>query len=79
VKGGRGSEQAEIAAGPDEEEQGVYLCIIRVRFPDRLLLQGSFLVLEAVNDLYAFVAEALVQTRKFELFMAPPRQVIHPS
>jgi tether containing UBX domain for GLUT4 len=53
--------------------------IIRVRFPDRLLLQGSFLVLETVNDLYAFVAEALVQTRKFELFLAPPRQVIKPS
>mmetsp|Transcript_32254 Transcript_32254/g.55755 ORF Transcript_32254/g.55755 Transcript_32254/m.55755 type:complete len:401 (+) Transcript_32254:88-1290(+) len=50
--------------------------IIRIRFPDRLLLQGSFSVLETHNEIYRFVADCLEQSRKFYLFLAPPKQVI---
>lgn len=53
--------------------------IIRVRFPDRLLLQGSFSVLETLNEVYAFVAESIVQSRKFYLYLTPPKQVLKAS
>lgn len=55
------------------------LCI-RVRFPDTTILEGHFSVLETNLDVYKFVAQHLAQQpRKFELFLAPPRQLLRPT
>mmetsp|Transcript_22044 Transcript_22044/g.21738 ORF Transcript_22044/g.21738 Transcript_22044/m.21738 type:complete len:340 (-) Transcript_22044:26-1045(-) len=51
--------------------------LIRIRFPDRTLLQGTFSVKETERDVYAFVASFLAQQgRKFHLFFSPPKTIV---
>ena len=53
---------------------------IRVRFPDRYLLQGQFSSLESTQSIYSFVTQSLVTSdRPFALYVAPPKQVIESS
>lgn len=48
---------------------------IRVRFPDRVLLQGTFSVKETIKDLTEFVQGSLATPeRKFTLYISPPIQ-----
>ncbi|RLN35548.1 plant UBX domain-containing protein 2 [Panicum miliaceum] len=55
--------------------------VIRVQFPDRVILQGAFLPGEATGSLYEFVASALMQPGlEFELIcpaLPKPRVVPH--
>ena len=55
-------------------------CRVRVRFPNRQLLEGTFSVAETVQDVYTFVSECLEDPSKgFYLYVAPPKEVIKPS
>eukprot|EP01103_Thecamoeba_quadrilineata_P005771 TRINITY_DN15529_c0_g1_i1.p1 TRINITY_DN15529_c0_g1~~TRINITY_DN15529_c0_g1_i1.p1 ORF type:complete len:240 (+),score=52.52 TRINITY_DN15529_c0_g1_i1:36-722(+) len=48
--------------------------LMRVRFPDRVELQGTFLPTEGPAELYAFVKESLAHNHPFYLFTTPPRK-----
>ena len=51
---------------------------IRVKFPDGLLLQGTFGAKETIEDVYKFVSEHLFykpDQRQFYLYETPPRKV----
>ena len=63
------------------ERQKSYTSVtIRVRFPDRYLLQGTFSSLESTESVYRFVSQYLVTAdRPFALYVAPPKQVIESS
>ncbi|CAI2366893.1 unnamed protein product [Moneuplotes crassus] len=51
--------------------------IVRVKFPDGLVLQGRFGAREKISDVYDFVAENLLdQGRGFYLFKAPPKKIL---
>lgn len=50
--------------------------LIRVKFPDDFMLQGTFAALERIEDIYAFVREHLAQPRDFYLFETPPKRVL---
>lgn len=51
--------------------------LVRIRFPDRTLLQGTFSVKETERDIYTFVARSLAQAgRNFHLFFAPPKTIV---
>ena len=51
--------------------------MIRIKFPDGLILQGKFGARERLGKVYDFVEENIYeQGRKFFLFKAPPKKVI---
>lgn len=57
-------------------------CFVRIRFPDRSELEGTFHPKENMRDVYLFVAECLRDQRAanhFHLYVTPPKQVILPS
>eukprot|EP00741_Cyanophora_paradoxa_P005188 tig00000852_g5028.t1 len=54
-------------------------CLIRVRFPDRFVLQGTFAARERVADVYDFVRQRLAAPRPFYLYVAPPVQRVAES
>ena len=63
-----------------ERQKSYGTVTIRVRFPDRYLLQGSFSSLESTQSVYAYVSQYLVTPdRPFALYVAPPKQVIESS
>ncbi|CAG8474650.1 325_t:CDS:2 [Paraglomus occultum] len=65
-------EQEEVA-----RERKYPKTLIRIRFPDRTQLEGSFLSKEPVEELYKFVREAVrTPAREFYLFIAPPKKVL---
>ena len=55
-------------------------CLIRVRMPDRVVLEGTFAADETAEDVYAFVSARLrtplTRASDFELHQARPRRVI---
>lgn len=54
-----------------------YKVIIRIRFPDKTILQGDFSVKETTKNLYDFVEENLIQkAREFNLYEVPLRKTI---
>ena len=58
-----------------EKKKCIPNATIRIRFPDKILLQGTFSVKEIVKDLYEFVQGALqTPDRKFTLYISPPIQ-----
>lgn len=49
---------------------------IRIKFPNEMLLQGNFGLMETVGDIYEFVKENLTEENQpFSLFTAYPRKV----
>ena len=50
--------------------------VIKIRFPNGFLLEGSFSVNETVRDLYEFVRNSLENDGSFYLFTAPPKRVL---
>ena len=51
--------------------------IIRVKFPDGLVLQGKFGAREKISVIYDFVLEnLLVKDRDFILYKAPPKKIL---
>ncbi|OMJ65960.1 hypothetical protein SteCoe_37370 [Stentor coeruleus] len=55
----------------------LYKVIIRIRFPDKTILQGDFSVKETTRKLYEFVGENLIQkNREFYLYEVPLRKTI---
>jgi len=51
--------------------------LIRVRFPDDYVLQGTFTALEKIEDVYEFVRERLVlKDRPFFLYETPPKKIL---
>ena len=49
---------------------------IRIKFPNELLLQANFAMMETVGDIYEFVRENLHEpTQEFSLFTPFPRKV----
>ena len=58
-----------------EKKKVIANATIRVRFADKMLLQGTFSIKERVEDLYEFVKGALqTPDRKFYLYISPPIQ-----
>lgn len=58
-----------------EKQRVLTVATIRIRMPDKMLLQGTFSVKESVKDLYEFVQGALqTPERKFTLYISPPIQ-----
>uniref|UniRef100_A0A1Q3F448 Putative tug ubiquitin-like domain protein n=1 Tax=Culex tarsalis TaxID=7177 RepID=A0A1Q3F448_CULTA len=54
--------------------------VIRIRFPDRHVLQGIFKLHETVADVRAFVASFLEEPNlNFHLFTTPPKQILDPE
>jgi len=52
-------------------------CFIRIRFPDRTELQGTFLPLELMNSVYQFVRVCLKDNSgDFHLYMIPPKTIL---
>ncbi|CAK8697323.1 tether containing UBX domain for GLUT4-like isoform X2 [Clavelina lepadiformis] len=49
--------------------------IVRILFPDRVVLQGVFRPLERVEDLYNFV-KSHVSVSSFKLFTSPPKRIL---
>ncbi len=60
------------------QKQQVYTTsLIRIRFPDEYVLQGTFGALEKIDDVYQFVKERLVfQDRQFYLYETPPKKIL---
>lgn len=54
----------------------IAVVVVRIRFPDDFVLEGSFSINENVGDLYRFVEENLEVRGKFELFSIPPKVVL---
>lgn len=50
--------------------------IVRIRFPDRVQLQFTFLSKEKVSSLYRIVQASLVSNRAFHLYTTPPRSIL---
>ena len=50
--------------------------LIRIKFPDNFILQGTFAALENIGSIYEFVKEHCAQPREFYLFEAPPKKVL---
>ena len=50
--------------------------IVRIRFPDRVQLQFTFLSKEKVSSLYRIVQASLLSNRAFHLYTTPPRSII---
>jgi len=52
-------------------------CFIRIRFPDRTDLQGTFIPLELMNSVYQFVRLCLKESSgDFYLYMIPPKTIL---
>jgi tether containing UBX domain for GLUT4 len=60
------------------QKQQVYTtALIRIRFPDEYVLQGTFGALEKIEDVYQFVKERLaIQDRPFYLYETPPKKIL---
>ncbi|XP_043209728.1 tether containing UBX domain for GLUT4-like [Amphibalanus amphitrite] len=55
-------------------------CVVRVQFPDRLVLQGVFLSTDTVQAVVDFTAQFLEDpAAKFTLFVTPPKTSLAPS
>ncbi|XP_043209292.1 tether containing UBX domain for GLUT4-like [Amphibalanus amphitrite] len=55
-------------------------CVVRVQFPDRLVLQGVFLSTDTVQVVMDFTAQFLEDpAAKFTLFVTPPKTPLAPS
>jgi hypothetical protein len=52
---------------------------VKVKFPDGLVLQGSFAMKETVQDVYFFVRSFLVVDKDFYLFTTLPKRVLRNS
>uniref|UniRef100_A0A0A9Z6F3 Tether containing UBX domain for GLUT4 n=1 Tax=Lygus hesperus TaxID=30085 RepID=A0A0A9Z6F3_LYGHE len=51
--------------------------VIRIEFPDRMVLQGQFKIHETVNDLKEFVREHVKEPGAgFDLFTSPPKSIL---
>lgn len=51
--------------------------IIRIKFPDGLVLQGKFGAREKICKVYDFVHENIFEKeREFQLYKAPPKKVL---
>lgn len=52
-------------------------CVLRVLFPDRIVLQGCFVGGETVEDVKSFVRENLENSNHpFHLYLSPPKEVL---
>ena len=60
------------------QKQPVYTtALVRIRFPDDYVIQGTFGALEKVENVYAFVKEHLfLKDREFYLYETPPKKVL---
>ena len=60
------------------QKQQVYTtALIRVRFPDHYVLQGTFGALERVDQVYAYVRDHLfIKEREFYLYETPPKKIL---
>jgi len=60
------------------KNQQVYTtALIRIRFPDDYVLQGTFGALEKIDSLYKFVKDHLATPeREFYLYETPPKKII---
>jgi len=55
-------------------------CFIRIRFPDRVELQGTFLPLELMSSVYKFVSDCLQEeSSEFHLYTIPPKTILKPD
>lgn len=55
-------------------------CIIKVQFPNQLVLQGTFTPLEKVSHVIDFVRKYLQDPSiEFEIFTTPPKEVLMPD
>jgi Mor family transcriptional regulator len=74
LSGFRNKRKNELKKAKDRK---INCVTVRVRFPDKFVLQGVFSIKETSRDVYLFVAEHLQQKgREFYLYEAPPRKVI---
>lgn len=52
-------------------------CVLRIQFPDRLVLQGTFKPIESIETVYEFVKKYLKDnTINFYLFTIPPKRIL---
>ena len=58
--------------------QKVHTCsVIRVKFPDQYVLEGTFGALEELQAVYIFVRKCLVdESRQFQLYETPPKKLV---
>ena len=55
-------------------------CVIKVQFPNQLVLQGIFTPLEKISHVVEFVRKYLQDpTIDFHLFITPPKQLLEPA
>ncbi|KAG1714011.1 Tether containing UBX domain for GLUT4 [Nymphon striatum] len=53
-------------------------CCVRIQFPDRIVLQGTFLPIEKILDVYDFVKSFLDEDiSTFHLFTTPPKSILN--
>mmetsp|Transcript_18822 Transcript_18822/g.36906 ORF Transcript_18822/g.36906 Transcript_18822/m.36906 type:complete len:717 (-) Transcript_18822:22-2172(-) len=55
--------------------------LLRVQFPDRVILQAYFSPQEKISEMYKLLSELLIESlrSKFELYVTPPLQTLSPS
>lgn len=53
--------------------------LIRVRLPERMILQRRFHPRHSVSDVYAWVRSCVIEGATFDLYMTPPRKVLPPN
>lgn len=59
------------------KDSQVAAVLIKIRFPDKFVLQGLFSAKETAKDVYFFVRENLIErNREFYLYETPPRKII---
>jgi len=53
-------------------------CVIRIQFPDRLVLQGVFRPTESITDVHSFIKQYLKNPEiDFHLFTIPPKKILN--
>ncbi|KAG0022058.1 Tether containing UBX domain for GLUT4 [Entomortierella chlamydospora] len=74
----RGFKTAAARAEEEKAREKRYpKTIIRIRFPDRVQIQGTFRSQETIGDLRKWVASVCVgQGEKFDLYTTPPKKVL---
>lgn len=51
--------------------------LIRIKFPDDFMIQGTFAALEKISDIHNFLKEHIAQEREFYLFETPPKRKLN--
>ncbi|TRY68416.1 hypothetical protein TCAL_02506 [Tigriopus californicus] len=76
----KGYKEAQKEAQKLQTLQQFHKSVIRIQFPDKLVLQGVFLSGQTIADVKAFIQQFLIHSDDaFDLFVTPPKTILSPD